>query len=384
MKRLLFIGSVNRHGCREVLRGLADEPRLLQDWIVRPHDNPATLAGWHTLLRDLEPEAVLFAEVPVPSALPELRKTERPLFSIINPVEPSLPSLLFDNVAIGRLAAEHFLERRFHEFAYVGYLAPQLYRQRAAGFAERLQLEKGPLHQYWLEPVPLRPHTDQRPQGLLDFLRTLPRHCALFAGDDELAAVILELSRASGVSVPQHLAVLGADDDSLVCQLASPPLSSLRLPYRELGRRAAQWLLAWRPARPQENQRLNLAPFGVALRPSTDVARTDDPLVVKALQYLQAHLDEPITIAMLRAHLQVTAPDLLARFRQELHSTPSAELRRLRIERAKHLLITTAAPMKKIAGRCGFKNIFHFMATFKQLAGLSVCDYRRCATADAS
>ena len=185
MKRLLFVGSVERSCCREVLRGIADEPQLLQEWIIHPHARPATLAGWRALLRDLQPEAVLAYEPPVPAILPELVKHDRPLIALVGQVAHPAPWLMLDDEAIGRMAAAHFLERRFHEFAMIGYAEPACYRQRAAGFQERLQWAQCQSHQLLLDLAPLRPNTDQRPQIVLDFLRALPRPCALFAGDDD-------------------------------------------------------------------------------------------------------------------------------------------------------------------------------------------------------
>lgn len=378
MKRLLFVGSAERSCCREVLRGVADEPQLLQEWIIHLHPRPATPAGWRALVRELQPEAVLAYEPPAPGMLTELAKRDRPLIAIVGqPTQPA-PWLMLDDEAIGRMAAAHFLERRFREFASIGYAEPA-YRQRASGFHERLQWAQCQPRQLLLDQPPLRPNTDARPQAVLDFLCALPRPCALFAGDDDLAAVVLELCQQAQIAVPQHLAVLGAGDDSLVCHLARPPLSSIRLPYRELGRRAAGLLLAWRPTLPQEGYRLKLPPLGIALRPSTEVVRHNDPLVAKAVRYINENIGQRITISTLRDHLGVTTPHLLVHFRDHLHTTPAAELRRLRIERAKQLLVATQLPMRTLANRCGFGNIFHFMTTFKQLTGMSVCEYRRSA-----
>ena len=359
MKQLLFIGTVERYCWREVLRGLADDPRLLQEWIVRPQPVPASLAGWRTLVRDLHPEAVMTCEPLAIAILPLINE-----YSLV-------------------LAAEHFLERHFREFACIGYAQPTHYAQRLAGFEERLRVAQCSLHKLMLTEGTLRPQMDQSPQAVLQFLRTLPRPCALFAGDDDLAAVVLELCQLTGICVPQHLAVLGAGDDSLTCHLATPPLSSIRLPYRELGRRAASLLLAWQPTLPQECYLLKLPPVDVTLRQSSDVTRNHDPLVARAIRHLTENLNQPITISTLRDHLGVSTPELLERFRDQLHTTPAAELRRLRIEHAKHLLVTTRAPMKDVARRSGFANIFHFMSTFKQLTGMSVCSYRRAATAAA-
>ena len=108
-------------------------------------------------------------------------------------------------------------------------------------------------------------------------------------------------------------------------------------------------------------------------------ARHNDPLVAKALRYMHENIGQHITIGSLRDHLGVTTPHLLAHFRDQLNTTPAAELRRLRIERAKQQLGSTQVPMKTLANRCGFSNIFHFMTTFKQLTGMSVCEYRRSA-----
>lgn len=86
--------------------------------------------------------------------------------------------------------------------------------------------------------------------GAEALLRQSPRPTAIFACNDEMAAGVYKAALRMGLSIPGDLSVVGYDDSPLASQLW-PPLTTIHLPVRDLGRQAAGLLLAkdWPQAR---------------------------------------------------------------------------------------------------------------------------------------
>jgi len=285
--------------------------------------------------------------------------------------------LALDGDAIGRQAAEYFLELHFHEFAYAGYAGLPVFEQRGAAFRQRLAQAGFPVRTVLLDPVKdTTPHAGDRARRLAAELHALPAApCAVFCGNDEIAALLLALCQREGLRVPHALAILGVNNDSLLCRLCYPPLSSIRLPYRELGRLAAERLLDWQPNYAREDHVLTLPPGEVVARQSTSLQRIDDPVVLRAVDYMVAHLGEPFPMQKLRQCTGVSTPTLMKHFRTHLQMTPIAQLRQLRIQHAKRLLLHPPQELRQVARQCGFRRTEHFLATFRQLTGMTVTAY---------
>ncbi len=78
-----------------------------------------------------------------------------------------------------------------------------------------------------------------------------PRPTAIFAGNDEMAAGVYQVARDMGLKIPEDLSVVGYDDGAASSRM-SPPLTTMRLPIRDMGRVAAETILNERHRRPGE------------------------------------------------------------------------------------------------------------------------------------
>ncbi|MEM6392183.1 MAG: substrate-binding domain-containing protein, partial [Planctomycetota bacterium] len=166
-----------------------------------------------------------------------------PCVNVGNKLEtPGVASVVFDDRAVGRMAARHFLEKGFERFAFLGSVRRARGRDRLAGFREELGLKGyaaatlGAEHAAKLEA---RANIWSNPDAaVVRFLEGLEKPVAVLNDNDRLARVHSEVCRLRGIAVPEEVAMLGVSDDELECGLADPPLSSIRLPSEEVGRRA--------------------------------------------------------------------------------------------------------------------------------------------------
>jgi len=289
-------------------------------------------------------------------------------------------SLESDDVRAGELAAQHFIQKGYTEFAYVGNSAAWSFA-RAAGF-ER-ELEKAghscaQLHQKWEPPIAGRGwHSTDLTGELIDWIKALKRPLALLACNDLRARIIAQLCRENGLHIPDEIAILGVDNDELDCELASPPLSSVAVPWRRIGYDAAALLDRVLDGEAIEPALTLIPPIGVVERQSTDSVAIADPEVAASVRFIRQNAQGQIGVEDILREVPVGRRSLEQRFQAMLQRTPLEEIRRVRIERAKQLLATTDLPVRDIGKLSGFGQSTWFSEAFLALVGESPARYRR-------
>jgi LacI family transcriptional regulator len=223
----------------------------------------------------------------------------------------------------------------------------------------------------WWEGAPER--GDRPEAGALEsFLGSLAPPTGLFACNDTTGLRATELARELGIAVPESLAVLGVDDEDIVCELASPSLSSIGLDCERIGYRAAVALdAALGGAGLPSGSRIAIAPGEVAERESTRIFVCDDRLASLAATYIRCHALEGIGVPEVLAVVPASRRALETRFRAALGRSLHEEIVRVRLTRAKRLLRDTDLTMDRIAGECGFGALQRFHAAFKEAEGVA-------------
>ncbi|HWB52833.1 MAG TPA: substrate-binding domain-containing protein, partial [Tepidisphaeraceae bacterium] len=260
---------------------------------------------------------------------------------------PDFPRVTTDLRAAGNLAASHFLDRGFSNFAYVGMSRLAYVREYARGFVETVEARKHSCHIY--RPLTSATGWKEQQAELGQWLRALPKPLALFAWGLRGLSV-LEACHSAGLRVPAEVAVLAGDEDDLLCEAANPPLSGVETPTELIGHEAAATLdrLMKKLSPPPEPQLF--APTRIVTRQSTDTLAIEDPEVAAAVQFIrdnaaQPHVDVP---AVLRA-VPISRRALERRFEQVFGHTPAEEIRRVRLDRARQLLLETDMPIPNVA-----------------------------------
>ena len=288
-----------------------------------------------------------------------------------------LPMLHSDDLVIARHAADHLLERGFERFAYVGIQGVVWSDERRRYFTDRIGevghqcdvFEFGPSEggqRAWLS----------RERELSEWLVGLPKPCALMACYDVVGVRVLDACRGAGIAVPEQLAVIGADNDPLLCTLATPQLSSVAHNLDRIGYEAATLLDSLMDGQdPPEGETL-IEPSNVVHRQSTDILAIADKKVAKAVRFIREHACDGIDVDDVVEAVGMHKATLKRRFEKLLSRSPKAEIMRLQLERVKQLLRDTDFTLKRIADLAGFRHPEYMSVLFKRKIGKTPGQYR--------
>lgn len=298
-----------------------------------------------------------------------------------------IPAVDVDHVAVGRLAAEYFLNRGYRQFGYFGSRLAYHAQLRQDSFRAAVEQAGHALSSCYVEYLPRLPAQTSW-KGLntqvQQWLKRLAKPVAVLADHDVAAHSLADMCQLLGLRVPDDVAILGVDDDELECQLAFPSLSSVALPAERIGFEAAALLDRMLAGENVPGEVLFLPPVRVVTRLSTSVFAVDEPIVTAALHYIRNHLDQPLKVSTIAAELVVRRRVLEQKFRTLLRRSVLAEIHRARVERVKELLAGTDLPMSQVAQQCGFSTPQRMATVFRKIAGLTPGAYRRQAKVDPS
>lgn len=289
-----------------------------------------------------------------------------------------LPRVRSDNQAIGRLAASHLLERGFRSFAYCGFSGEAWADERREGFVLAVReagFEPSLYESYWHGPLALPWDVDQ--DRITKWISKLPRPLGISTCNDLRGQHVLEACRRANLAVPEEVAVIGVDNEELLCRLCDPPLSTVVPNARRIGYEAAEWLdRLMSGAKPPQHEIL-IPPAGVVTRQSTDTLAIDDPEVGDALRFIRENACEGIRVADVLRHVPISRSLLERRFRQTIGRSPHAEIRLVQVRRAAQLLAESDLPIERIAQLSGFSYAEYLSFFFKRATGQAPRDYRR-------
>jgi LacI family transcriptional regulator len=281
------------------------------------------------------------------------------------------------DAAIARLAAAHLLERGFRHFAFAGFSGCPWSRARAQTFAQTLREHGFRCVRRNATTTAAGRVWEQRPAQLAAWLTSLPRPVGIMACNDVCGCAVLQACRLAGLRVPEEVAVVGVDNDELLCETAATPLSSVTFDLVKTGYEAAALLarLMRSPAR-HRRQVIPVRPLHVVVRRSTDVLAQNDPTVALALRFIRDHAGQNIGVPDVVATTATARRTLERRFSEHLGNSVHAEIVRCRLERAKRLLLETSLPRHRVAAEAGFGEPRAMNRAFRQYADRLPRDYR--------
>lgn len=373
---LLFVQDVYRDYNRRVATGLLNS--LDRSWRLAIAQPPETADAMAELLDRMAPDATAILGLPGPCREVLI---ERGIPSVEIGVDrfpgTPIPVIETDDEAIGALAANHFLQRGYRRFAAFSNSAFDRFERRIRGFQKRLARERLSVDVHWTTRTDDDPYEAHRvPSSVDGWLRELPKPVAVFCVNDPAAAEILGRCPELGITVPEDVAVLGVDNSILICLTAWPPISSIQPDFERLGIRCAEVVSQGPKNFFSRHVVERIPPREVVCRESTAMRLTLDPIVSRAVAYIEQHIDLPFKVSDLLAVTGVSGPTLSARFKDSLGHTPIEEIRLQRVERARQLLLTDR-PIAEVARSSGFQTATHFSKAFRELTGQSPGEFRR-------
>mgnify|MGYP003315608958 CR=1 FL=1 len=281
------------------------------------------------------------------------------------------PICEWDSAAIGRMAATYFLERRYRHFAYVHAPWRDCYWSddreasfrktiRKAGIRATCDVYRTPtarLSDDWMSERP----------ALADWLRRLPKPCAVFAPNDRRGNQVLDACRAEGLRVPGEIAVLGVDDDEIFCESSIPTLSSIRCAPERAGFAIAETLDRMMQGRTIRRKSVAyVEPQGIVTRQSTDWTAVADDKVANILRSINSDFaDKSLRVSRLALQSGLARRTLEIRFFAATGHSIRQEIESVRLSHAKTLLLNGDDSIATIATQCGFASATHFERAFK-------------------
>ena len=282
-----------------------------------------------------------------------------------------IPYIFTDNERIGRLGAEHLLSCGFEHLAFYGYPRTTTNAwsdERASAFEATCRTVAGRDCRFFTGRQGSARRWGELQAELTEWLAGLPKPIGIMACNDVRARHVLEACRTLGLKVPRDVAVLGVDNDEMICELTDPPLSSIDQSARRIGYEAAAVLArlmrpAAEPGTEPVPSRVVVPPIGVVARTSTDTMATDDEAVLHALERLRADPWHRPDITGLAHEACVSRSTLENRFKAAVGRSIHEEFVRLRLAGLRKLVTDTDLPLKAIATRTGFRSV-QYMTTF--------------------
>lgn len=357
--------SVCSRGC---LCGIARYARSRPHWSLHhqpPPDDPAQIAA---AIQAAQPDGIV-ARLHSPAALAALAGFPKPLIFAAMPAADTVQaiSVATDQSKIVAVAVDHLLSCGFEHLAFFGNPADSdsILRQTA--------LTQMPL------PAHITRHcfdaSTRDPAAAQQWLAALPKPVGILAFDDALGSELLNLCSAIGLRIPEQVAVVGASNDEVICELSRPPLSSVIPNFNAIGYRAARALDDLLEGRDSERAIL-IAPTGLEIRASSDIESLCDQVLAQAVRYIRNSVTQGVSVKDVLAHVGVSRSTLERRFLDQLGCTPHDYIVARQMELVRRLLLETTYSIRQISGMTGFRSPAHMIAAFKIQTSMTPGQFR--------
>lgn len=296
----------------------------------------------------------------------------------ITDVFSGLPTIVSDDCTIGKMGAEHLLDKGFENFAYYGIENMYWSCRRCEGFKERLSqsgydvcVYKEPKNEY------LDDREDFEIASICGWLKELPKPIGLMACNDDRSMEVIQACLMLGLCVPDDVAVIGVDDDTIVCDLSNFPLSSIALSNEKSGYLAAAMLDRMMKGEKVGPEKIVSEPMYVVTRQSTDILTIKDREVANGLKFIRNHINDQITVEDVANEIALSRRMAEIRFRKSLGVTINSEIQKQRIKQVSDLLLTSELPIAKIAEQTGFRTATYMSEVFRKFKNMTPLAYRR-------
>lgn len=382
----LLIESSRSYG-RELLMGIAKYVRIHGPWSIEfeEGDPSESLPKWF----DRWKWDGIIARISTPAMAEVIGRCGVPVVDLSGSLpESRFPQIRSDEELVGRMAAEHLMERGFQNFAFCGYNGTDWSDMRRASFEVRVT-EGGFTCLAFENPDPLQSysasdyeeHGERHEEDLMRWLQSLPKPCGLMACNDARGRQVLNCCREVDVAVPDEVAVIGVDKDEIFCELSDLPLSSVILNTQQIGFEAAALLARLMAGESNGLPSIVVKPVGVLARQSTDVLAIDDRKIALALGYIREHACDGLDVEDLLKAVPLSRSVLERRFSQLLGRSPKGEILRVRLDRVCSLLVESDLSLAEVAGKAGFDHPEYMSRLFKSKMGITPGEFRKQAGA---
>lgn len=276
-----------------------------------------------------------------------------------------------DYITTGRIAAQYFQKKLYTEYAFCGLRNIIWSEERCEGFRDYVEKHKGHFHSY-MEQV-----GENNREEVMSWLRSLPKPVAILCCDDSRALFVAETCRAAGICVPEDVAILGVDDDDLLCHISDPPLSSIQMDVENGGYMTCKLLHQRLKSGSKEPFNVNISPVRIQERSSTSLLNVTDPHVLKIIKLIDTSYSNDLSMEDILRSVSLSRRSIEMRFKKAVGYTIYQYLLKVRIDHLAYILATTDCPYSRAVYAVGFGDINNVSRIFRKFKGSSPLEWRR-------
>ncbi|WP_298865895.1 substrate-binding domain-containing protein, partial [uncultured Gimesia sp.] len=308
-----------------------------------------------------------------------VRRARVPVVNVwLNSSAKNIPGVFPDWEKAGEMAAEHLVARGFRRFAYLGFRRDKGVDCQLNGFQSTLQDLGFDCDCYLVgrNYSHSQDQWDKLSRRLSELTQSFSTPVGVCVSDDLLGRFLLDACLRAGHNVPHDVAILSTNNEPLVCENSSPPLSSIELGYPQIGWRAGELLDKLIRQTKKSNEIILHPPESLVLRQSTDAFAVENPQVATALRFIANQCHRALSVNDVARHVVISRRTLERRFQEFLGRTIADEITRMRLARTKRQLLENDEAVKTIAYRNGFRDASHLCTVFRREFGMTPGDFR--------
>jgi LacI family transcriptional regulator len=374
LKRVILLLESSRNFGRELLYGIARYSRLHTAWSF--YREPCGLKTSVPRLTNWNASGIIMRDSLITK---ELLNLELPTILVLHDAERPkyLPIVITDAKTIVKLAADHLLDRGLKHFAFCGYKSIFWSNNRESNFQKYIEDAGFEVHIYE-PPVQHKFKSWYHEQSFMkDWLKKLPKPIGIMACNDDRGQHILEVCKSLRINVPEEVAVIGVDNDQLICELGDPPLTSVALNTESAGYAAAELLDRLMNGEKMKGQEILVSATHVVKRQSTDLLAIEDKNVANAIKFIRQNAKNKLRVDDVVAETCLGRRSLESGFRKILQRSIQEEIRRVRVELISQMLIETDMSVAQITSLFNFADYDHISRYFKKEKGLGLREFRK-------
>jgi LacI family transcriptional regulator len=374
MIRVVLLLETSRAFGRQLIIGIARYSRLNGPWSF--YKEPIDLKSSIPHLTNWKPDGIIMRDSLVTK---ELLKLKIPTILAIHDSRypKDLPVIKTDSCSIAKMASEHLLEKGLRNFAFCGFDEYDWSKERGSWFG-KFNDEAGFKTHIYLAPKRIKKDDWENEQHhVSEWIKTLPKPVGIFACNDDRGQHILEVCKMINLKVPEDVAVIGVDNDPMICEIGDPPLTSIALNVEAAGFEAAKLLDQLINKKKIAGKQIMVTPSHIAQRQSSDLLAVDDAEVAAAISYIKKNARNKISVIDVVRTTSVSRRTLEKKFKKTIRRSIHKEIQQVRADWISKLLIETDLPISQITSLFEFTDVEHISRYFKKEKGAALREFRK-------
>ena len=374
MKRIILLLETSRAFGRQLIIGIARYSRLNGPWSF--YKEPIDLKSSVPHLTTWKPDGIIMRDSLITKELLKLRIPT--ILAIHNSSYPkNLPVIKTDSSSIAKLASEHLIEKGLKNFAFCGFNNYDWSKERRFYFNRFISEAGYKTHNYILPKRIKKNDWENEQQHVSNWIKTLPKPVGIFACNDDRGQHILEVCKLIDLKVPEDVAVVGVDNDPMICEIGDPPLTSIALNVESAGYEAAKLLDGLIEKKKISKRQILVSPSHIVQRQSSNILAVDNAEVALAIRYIRNNAKNKILVKDVVKTTGISRRALERRFRKTIHRSIYDEIKLVRIEWISKLLIESDLSISQITSLFNFTDVEHISRYFKKEKGIGLREFRK-------